>query len=189
MRKRLLKETHQEFDSGIRRLLPGFEPFQADVRPACRVYSRFFSPSLWVFIVLLPMDKEDHFTLEVGWSEKGTFPGALEQLAVHLFPDPRGTRKQPELVDGGLMFRLKDLVSPPPRQLPDVFWDVITGRRCDDWHFESRPLPDRGRAAECVEDALILVRDHALPYVAKRTDVPIARRYLGEAGTDDGPVS
>lgn len=166
MGKSLMHETRAVFDATLKRLFPDFRAVKAELPPGWRAY-RALRGRLSVFIVFAPRSYESHFTVEVGWSDSDVLPTVL---ATRLLPDPEGRWQPIELPDGGARFRLTEFV-PRPNGIFELEWDVVTGKRCAERHIESPRNVNASYAAECVEDALLMVREFAIPFILKRTGV------------------
>lgn len=94
MRSRLAKTVRQRFALRISQELPDFVLNQTEVVPSgCVLYERK-TPTLTFYILLLLAPKDDRFTIEVGWSEKGKLP-------TYNWGRPNDPPRE-----GGIMFRM-----------------------------------------------------------------------------------
>lgn len=164
MKSQLARKVRDQFKRRMAEELPPFVAIAADT-PGDACYKWRARSELAVFVELCISTKDDAFTVEVGWSTDGEFPGSLSQFAAWLYDDPaRGIKKSSEH-EGGLRFRVGQLFRPPK----DYWWDVVRGEAGEFNWRPPRPPPSHEKIEGCIQDAVRLVKEQALPYVAGRT--------------------
>jgi len=171
LKKSVQREVQLQFESRLARSLPGFRPIAVELPPGYLAYSWRLQAEFTTFVVLCPIHQEERFLVQAGWSERGTFPGEVRQIAGHLFPDPGGRWPAHGPVNGGLLFFLVD---PKRRGTQALVWDVLTGRRVEaDDLYVSGSIGQASGVAACLDDVMDLLLAFGLPYIESRTGVPI----------------
>lgn len=154
--KALVSKALAAFKERLQRKHPDFLEVPS-AAPWLQAFRRHVAGKSAVFIIWQFHDRDDAFTLEVGWSQKGRCPGGPRQRAF-------SPAKNPPSVDGGLLFRLGSFLQRQPR---DFWWDITTGK---EFHLEAEPLPgvEPGIGLENALDSALILLEKGLEYVERR---------------------
>ena len=121
--RRLAAKALSQFKRRLSALHPEFEDVKSDA-PWVQGFRRRVHQKTSVFLIWRFHERDECFTLEIGWSLNDRFPE-------HWAFDPE---KNPLPVRGGLIFRIGRFLDPPR----DFWWDVTTGT---EFHLEAKPEP------------------------------------------------
>lgn len=113
-KKRVIKEALKRFTQRLNAAHPGFIELPSEA-PWVQVFRRKLDGKAATFVVWQFHDRDDTFTLEVAWSQRGRFP---DEYAYNPRQNPQPTRD-------GLSFRVGWFLSRKPR---DFWWDITTGK-------------------------------------------------------------
>jgi hypothetical protein len=166
-RKALIAQALSRFIGRLIERYPGFREVKS-AAPSVQALRFRIVDKTAIFVIWRFHDRDDCFTLEIGWSSKDRCPGGPDQTAFY-------PRQNPQPVGGGLLFRVGWFLDPPR----DYWWDITTGK---EFHLQPRPwrlelqqpaseapqvLKPGGALDKALDDAMALL-EKGMQYVERR---------------------
>ena len=154
MRKELARRTRHRFEEHMAQRLPWFERVSNAPYKGTLLFRWELDVELSFFVLFLPHDKADCFTLELAWTTGGGWP------ADHVGQDPDDEPK-----DGAVRIRLSLLWDNK-----DPWWEIVPEPSVFDdieaWLADPPPVDElTSRTEELVADALDRLLDEGMSYL------------------------
>jgi hypothetical protein len=183
MRSRLRKALKKELERCLREQRPEFKPVKLPDIPYLIVFGSQTLGGWSVFLSFQVSSRDDSFTAECAWSNKGRFPVTLTQMFPVDIPDKEISHDKPR--DGEFRFRLSQLVQPGK----DFWWHLSPPLTIEDILRQQRHLIETGTLEEefpvekalakvpaAVEEALGWFVLYALPFFSQVAKVDVRVR-------------
>ncbi len=159
MRKQVLRSLREGFDQQIRSRFSTFSRAgENEGAPGSDVYVWKFSDNLNFFVYMLPNPKAYHdtFMIELGWSNRQTFPK----------PAPLQNKERLDLRSDGRI-RLPSLWREQWRSALEPWWEVggsLTADSGEEFYAEEETLRRVAKVPELVEDAIGKLQKYGIPF-------------------------
>ncbi len=183
MKSKLGHTLRKQFDRRLEKELGQFSLEKCEELPGTdRLYEWRIAEGLTAYVLLVIAERANDFTIELAWSRGGTFPTNLRLLTPVDIPECDIVRDEPE--EGNYRFRLSSLWD--PRE--DHWWHVSAQRGLEDLSADefldydfTTAEPDVNEEDlrlldSCVDDAMMRIHKHAVPYFEKVTQEELKTR-------------